>query len=180
MTDIVPNGHPAWVRANDHATYGGDIAKRNWQSQGSVNAQTDVDAASFCRLCADVAALQLVAPFAIITWTCNDSGTPAAPTITAANLMTGTTLSYEGDAAPSGYPSGARNGDGDCTFTFPSSPTDDYNVTEELTIRHCLPGSAWALTYATYLLSGSTVQVALIDATTGSGQPDAAGTLAVW
>jgi hypothetical protein len=173
-----PNGHPAWIRSNDHTTYGGNINKHNWQGQGPVNAQTDPDAQEFCRMAEDLACCARIADFAEITWTCND-GTPAAPTINSANLMTGVTTSYEGDAAPAGYPSGARNGDGDCTFTFPSSPTDDYGVSEALVICHALAGSGVTGTYATYVISGATVRVRIITASSGVGTQDATGTLVV-
>jgi len=173
-----PNGHPAWIRSNDHATYGGDLNKRNWQGQGAVNAESDVDAQGFCRLAEDLSECIRTAAFSVLSWTCNDTA-PAAPTITAVNQMTGYSTTYEGDAAPSGYPSGARNGNGDCTFTFPAIPTDAYGVSEALTLNHALPGSRTQGVTGTSVISGVTVRVRLIDVGTGTASVDPDGSLMV-
>jgi hypothetical protein len=175
-----PNGYPAWKHTSNHETYGGDLNKRNYQSQGSVNAQTDVDVAGFCRMAEDLAECTRTAPFAIISWTCNDSS-PAAPTITAANIMTGISTSYEGDAAPAGCPSGSRNGDGDCSFVFPATPTDDYGVSADLdSLIHLLPSSRTSgVTATAELTATTTVRVRLVDVGTGTGSADAEGTLVV-
>lgn len=120
-----PTGSPAWRKLNDHATYGGHTSKQNYQSQGAVNPLTDVTAEQFCRLASDVAALQRVAEFCLLTYTCNDAA-PAAPTIN------------EYDAMVSTVPTGTRNGNGDVTFRWLATYNDDYGVAGAFNIAHCL------------------------------------------
>lgn len=134
-----PSGSPAWVRTADHTDYGGHTSKVNWHGQGLVNARTDVGAESIMRLAADLAAVVRTAPLCTITLLCND-GVPAAPTIESVELMTGVRfVSYAGDSAPTGFPSGARNGNGDVTLTIPSSLTDDYSVSGSVSIIGATP-----------------------------------------
>jgi hypothetical protein len=112
---ITPSGSPAWLRANDHETYGGSATKENYASQGAINGQTDVDAKNFVRMCADLEALQRVAEFCTIRITCNDTA-PLAPTINAY-------LSMVDD-----QPTPARVGDGDARLTFATTYLDAYAV----------------------------------------------------
>lgn len=175
---MTPDGYPTWLRANDHTTYGGHTSKVNYQGEGVVNAQTDVDAAGLCRMAADMEACHRTAPFAVLTWTCNDSP-PAAPTMSAVNLMTGVTTNYEGDVAPSGFPSGARNGNGDVTFTFAGSYSDAYGVSAALTIHHALPSSNTYGVAVDAEVSGSTVRARAIAISTGTASADASGTLVI-
>ena len=134
---IVPTGSPCWVKTNDHETYGGNANKQNYASQGAINPLTDVTANQFCRLAADVAALQNVAEFATISFTCVD-GVPAAPTIDAFTGQVGTP------------PTGVRNGSSDVTFSFAASYLDDYGVSGPVNLAHAdisligfaAPGSA--------------------------------------
>lgn len=150
-----PNGYPAWVRSADHTTYGGHADKTNYQSQGVVNPQTDIGAEAFTRLVADLEAIQRTAPWCVLTVTCNDAS-PAAPTITVINQMTGVrTASYSGDAAPSGYPSAARNGNGDVTITWATSYADPYGVTGTVHVAHA--------TASAHGSSSASVAVALTD-----------------
>ena len=103
---------------------------------GAVDPLTDVSAENFSRLVSDLAALAHTAPFAVITYLTNDTS-PAAPTIETVYMMTDVrTSSYEGDAAPAGFPSATRNNHGDVTFTFSSSYNDDYGVAGALSLRH--------------------------------------------
>lgn len=120
---IVPTGHPCWVRANSHTTYGGNVNKIDYQSIGPVNPRTDIGAAQFCRLASDVAAIQLTAPFATVTYLCNDT-VAAVPTV------------EEYDAMVGAAPTGIRNGDGDITFTWLDSYADPYSVIGEVNIEH--------------------------------------------
>jgi hypothetical protein len=136
MALIIPTGLPVWVRNSDHGTYGGHPSKRNHLSQGVIDALTDLGAEQVSRLFADAAAVGRVAPFAVITFTCNDSG-PGAPNILAVSGMIGVRyVSYLGSAAPSGFPSAARNGNGDVTFTFGSSYSDPYGVGGTFVLQH--------------------------------------------
>lgn len=111
---VTPTGAPVWVRTNDHTTYGGNVNKRNYQSQGSVNAQTDISAEEYVRVCADLDAIGRVSPFAMIHYTNNDT-VPAVPTVNNYDAMVGSA------------PTGVRNGDGDVTFTWSASYNDPYS-----------------------------------------------------
>lgn len=125
---VIPTGHPLWTRAAGHANYGGHTEKRNHLSQGVVDPETDVSAQQLARLATDLASVARVAPFAYMVVQCND-GSPAAPTVTLANLANGvSSAGYEGNAAPSGFPTLARVSDGRFSITFSSSYADDYGV----------------------------------------------------
>lgn len=170
---ITPTGHPAWTRTVDHTDYGGNVNKKNYMGLGVVNALTDVGAEDFCRMCSDLAALVRVAPMWVITYLCNDTS-PAAPTIEVANGMTGVRIvSYAGNAAPTGFPSAARNGNGDVTFTFSSSYLDEYGVSgawAPQTVTTCVSGTAARV--AVWAISGSTVRVRVFsDAGTAVSDP---------
>jgi len=137
---IVPEGSPLWARTVDFAHYGGNVEKANYLSRGAIDALTDVDASQFARLTADLASVTRTAPFAVIRLLCDDT-TPAAPTIEYVHMATGVRLtSYVGTSAPAGYPSAARNGNGDVTVTFASSYTDPYGVANAFTVSHVVPG----------------------------------------
>jgi len=120
---IVPTGNPAWVRANDHTTYGGNVNKIDYQSVGPVNPRTDIGAAQFCRLVADVAAIQLTAPFAELTFLCSDTA-PAVPAIESYNSMAGA------------VPTAVRNGNGDVTFSWLDSYADPYSIVGLINMVH--------------------------------------------
>lgn len=129
-----PSGSPPWLRAAGIEDFGGHVAKANYGSVGVVNARTDVGAEAVMALSRDLVALVNTAPFAVIYLTCNDSS-PAAPTINIVNLMTGVrATTYAGDAAPAGFPSAARNGNGHVTITFDASYTDAYGVAGDFAI----------------------------------------------
>lgn len=162
---ITPTGAPAWTRQTSHVDYGGNVNKRNYMGQGVINALTDVGAEDFCRLCSDMAAVARTASMWVLTYQCKDSS-PAAPTVRAVCGMTGVQLvSYEGNAPPAGFPSAARNGNGDVTFTFDASYADDYGVSGAWAPVTCNTSvSATAAREATWVVSGSTVRVRVFDA----------------
>lgn len=138
---IVPNGSPAWERTSDHTTYGGDLNKTNWHSQGVTNARTDVGAEALCRLCEDLSAVARTAPFCVLTIACDDV-TPGPPTVSAINQMTGVTVTpYVGNAPPLGLPSVARNGNGDVTVTWAASYSDAYGISGDVNIVHADVGA---------------------------------------
>lgn len=179
---VTPSGYPVWARATAFTDYGGSAAKRDFMGVGAVNSLTDVSAAQFSRLVSDVAAIARTAAFGELTFVCSDSS-PAAPTVESALLMTGVrTSSYVSSSAPTGFPSGARNGNGDATFTFSANYSDDYSTSAALTIRgahataHATSG---AHRNATVEISGQTVRVRVTD-DAGSAVSDARVTLEVW
>lgn len=177
---ITPSGLPAWTRTADHTVYGGHLQKQNYQSQGVINPKTDFGAEALARLAADAEATTRTCPFAVITYL-NHDGSPAAPTIEAANLMTGVrTSSYEGNAAPSGVPSAARVSTGKVTFTFAASYADPYGVSAAWVPTQAILGMhGTTFLDATWSISGSTVTVCCFDAA-GAALGDRRITLSVW
>jgi len=177
---ITPEGLPAWSRTADHSQYGGHVAKTNFQSQGVVNPRTDVGAEAIVRHASDTAAAVRTAEFAVITFLCND-GSPAVPTIESCQLMTGiASAPYAGDSPPTGFPSAARNGNGDVTFTFDTSYEDDYSIAEDFAPTQADTSASGAtFAHATYVISGQTVRVRVWDAA-GVALADRRVTLTVW
>jgi hypothetical protein len=143
-----PAGVPAWLRQASASTYGGHPNKRNYQSVGPVNPETDVDAAEFIRMSADMASVARVATFCSATIVCDDS-TPGAPTVSSINQMTAvSTAGYLGDSpSHASFPTVERVSNGKVQATWPSSATDDYGVSGDITIRHV---RAWVIGAAAY------------------------------
>lgn len=136
MSGVVPSGLPAWTRTASHEQYGGDINKRNFLSQGVIDAQTDVGAQELARIAADMEALVRTMPFAVITYL-NRDASPLPPLVEVVYMMTGVVLvAYSGDAPPSGFPAAARNGTGDVTFSFASSYADPYGTAGQFGAKH--------------------------------------------
>lgn len=178
---IVPTGSPLWARTVDIAHYGGNVEKSNYLSRGAIDALTDVDAEQFARLTADAAAIARVTPFCTLTLTCEDSD-PGAPTITYVHMATGVRLvSYDGGAAPTGFPSASRNGTGDVTVTFASTYSDAYGVSGAFSISHakaCVVHTAVARAVA-QVATSTTVRLRAFDAS-DAALSNATMTLTVW
>lgn len=177
---MTPTGSPAWLRLASYAHYGGDVNKHNFLSQGSIDPTTDISAEEHARLAADMEAVARTCPFAVITYLNNDSS-PAAPTIQSVYMMTGVrSTTYAGDAAPTGFPSAARNGTGDVTFTFDSSYTDPYSVSGAFSISHVGTGvqSTTAATAVPEIATSTTVRVRCFAAGVATG--DKRVTIEVW
>ncbi len=161
---ITPAGSPAWTRSVGITDYSGNVNKQNYMGIGAIDALTDCSADEFCRATADLVACVRTAPFFVGTFLCNDTA-PAAPTVESVLMQTGVrTTSYAGGSAPAGFPAAARNGDGDVTFTFDSSYTDEYGVAGAFTPVHA-KGTAHTTTHATVttVVSGQTVRVRVFD-----------------
>lgn len=180
---VIPSGVPAWMRQNDYGSYGGHLLKRNFASRGAINPKTDVGAEAFSRIAADLAAIARTAPFGVFEILCDDA-TPAAPTVVYACLMTGVRVtSYLGSIAPSGFPSVARNGNGDFTMTFAGSYSDPYGVAGAFTLKQArasLAGSvagmattdiltATTLRVRAFIAAGTAYSSARVTVTVGSG-----------
>lgn len=134
----VPSGAPAWTRQANHVDYGGDANKSNYASQGVVDPLTDVGAQALCAIARDLTADTRTADFAKVTYNHNDTA-PAAPSIQFVHMMTGVRVTtYLGSSAPTGFPSAARNGNGDVTFTFAASYLDEYGVSGAFGIQHAI------------------------------------------
>lgn len=178
---IVPSGTPPWTRLNSLVHYGGDTNKENYLSRGAIDALTDVDASQFSRLAADVAALQRVMPFCTLTYLCSDSS-PAAPTVESVHMQTGTTLiPYIGSSPTTGFPSLARNGNGDVSITFASSYLDPYGVSGNFSITGVIPclisSSAGEVCYQ--IVSSSVVRLRAFSSA-GSALVDPRVTVSIW
>ena len=131
---VTPSGSPTWTRTADHTTYGGATDKKNYQSQGAVNARTDVTAEQFVRLAADMSSVVQTADLAVLVVTGNDTAT-SDPTVNSVQMMTGRNVSgYSGGSPPAGFPSVTRIADGHMRITFSTSLTDDYGVSGKVNI----------------------------------------------
>jgi hypothetical protein len=177
---IVPTGFPAWARTADHSHYGGHVAKKNYQSQGVTNPRTDVGAEAIVRLASDVAAAVRTAKFFSGTFTNRDTS-PAAPTVSSVEMMTGILqASYDGSAPPSGFPGAVRVSTGRVRFTFATSYTDEYGVSAAFTPRRAkASGHGSSFCTCTCSITGQTVDVFCWDAA-GNALGDKTVTLTVW
>lgn len=180
---VTPTGSPVWERSADHTSYGGHVDKVNYQGQPAVNPRTDLDAAALVRIAADLAAIGRTAPFCELTYTCDD-GTPGPPTIHAAHHMASgvRVTDYVGDAPPSGFPSAARNGDGDVTFTFDATYDDPYGVAGACSIAHATADGHYlggAVVANPDIVTATTVRVRAVDLS-DVAVADAKVTLTVW
>ena len=177
---ITPSGNPPWMRTNDLTHYGGDVNKENYLSRGAIDALTDVDAAQFSRLAADMASLQRVMPFCVLTLLCSDSS-PAAPTIEFVHMQTGISGSYLGSSPPSGFPSASRNSNGDVSITFASTYSDPYSVSGTYAVSSAIPCliSATAGEVSAELVSDTVIRLRAFS-TAGVAISDARMTVSVW
>jgi hypothetical protein len=132
---VTPTGSPAWARTADHTIYGGNVNKRNFMSEGVLNAETDVGAEDITRMAEDLAAVVRTAPFAAIAYTADDT-TPANPTVLSVRQMTGVqTSSYAGASPPTGFPAATRSGDGVTVFTWSATYQDAYGQTAYVNLK---------------------------------------------
>lgn len=132
-----PAGLPAWTRVAEIDHYGGHPEKRDFQAQGVVNPQTDVSAAAFMRMTADMAALTRVAPFCVLTVQCEDSALTAPSVVRAQQMGIVSVAGYAGASPPDvALPTLARVGDGAFTVTWPETATDDYDVSATIDLEH--------------------------------------------
>lgn len=177
---IVPAGSPAWTRVADHSHYGGNVNKRNYQSQGVTNPRTDVGAEAIVRLAADTAAAVRTAKFFSGTFLNND-GSPAPPTVQSVEMMTGVLqVPYAGGSPPAGFPAAVRIGTGHVRFTFASTYTDEYGVVAAYAPRRAkASGHGAAFVSCTCAVSGQTVDV-YCWGDTGAALADKTVTLTVW
>jgi hypothetical protein len=179
---IVPDGFPLWTRTSGISVYGGSLNKTNYQRLGVVNPRTDVGAEGFTRITGDMVAAGRAAPFAVITFLNSDSS-PAAPTVETVLMMTGVLLasSYVGNLAPTGFPSAARNGAGDVTFTFASTYTDEYGISAAFSL-HSAKCSAHGDTYFSpqwEIVTATTLRIRCLTSA-GAASSDKRVTLQVW
>jgi hypothetical protein len=177
---ITPSGTPAWTRAATHEDYGGNVDKQNYLSRGVIDALTDVGAEELCRMAADLEACVRTSPFCVMSVRCND-GTCAAPTFSSVLMQTGVrATSYEGDAAPAGFPSGARDSDGIITVVFSASYADPYGVTGAWAPSHVLVTTPDYDTLVTGSVAGTSATFRGFDPVTLEVLPDTGFDAVVW
>jgi hypothetical protein len=176
-----PNGSPPWLRNAGITDYGGSTTKADFMGQGMVNPDTDLEAAALMRLTDHMAACTRTAPFAVLNLTCDDTA-PGPPTVNYAWMMSGVCLtSYVGNAPPAGFPSAARNGDGDVTITFAASYLDAYGVSGAFAPRMAkVTANDTGNIVAVALTSGVTVRVHIFVGDTGVAATNKTFTLTVW
>lgn len=183
-----PEGAPGWTHTADISKYGGHPEKQNYAGRQGIDPLTDVNASQFARLTADLVAATLTAPLAIATIGCDDY-TPGPPLFGARRKPSDPTKTepyggacqaawgvraapYNGDGAPSHYPSASRNGTGDVTITFPATPRDGYGVAADIEIVQAFAqlygGSDPKATAVAEILSANSVRVRCFD---GLGAP---------
>lgn len=151
----IPSGLPFWARTTSAEFYGGVASKTDYQTPGVINARTDVSAAQFLRLAADLAGVARTAPVGSAQWLCNDS-VPAAPTIQFASCgATRSSAAYAGDAAPAGLPSASRLGNGSIRLTFPTNSEDDFGVAVSITPLIWIPTLQNSAGFITVVQSGT-------------------------
>lgn len=132
---ITPAGAPIWARTATIEHFGGHLDKRDFNDRAGIDPLTDVSAAQFARLTADLTAIARTAPFAELVIRLRPNG---APIVECVQMATGVRLvSYTGDEPPPGYPSARRNGASDITVTFASSYADAYGVVAPFSVRSC-------------------------------------------
>jgi hypothetical protein len=146
---ILPSGNPLWLRAPGITQYGGDANKKDYGGIGVVNAQTDISAAQYARMTADLAAVARVtplmrllvvtasgAPFAAVTWCAPAWGAP---------------VSYVDGAVPpsSIYPVVTASAATSFAVAVPASIADDYGIAGAVTPHIVIvSGGVWDGTFA--------------------------------
>lgn len=174
-----PNGDPAWLRNASHETYGGHAAKANYRSQGVVNPRTDVGAAQFVRMAADLAAVVRVQPFCTLVFLADDTnGDP--PDVEYCALQTGVrTVAYVGNNPPAGFPAVTRTSDGVHVVTFDANYLDEYGVSGAFVPRGVMVTGEGATPFDVgYTISGQAVTVYATSG--GSPEIDRRVTVEVW
>lgn len=177
---IIPTGSPSWVRNSDYTTYGGHASKINYQSQGKVNARTDVDAEDFARITADIAALMRPAEFCNLTFTARDAGV-LDPLVTKVTMQPSgvVTVSYAGGSPPTGFPAVTRVADGNYLITFSATYLDAYGVSGAWQPVHAMG----AVHGANGRDVGTTVGVSAVQVyvtSSGVASPDETVSVSVW
>ena len=124
---VTPTGLPIWSRTASFETYGGHTGKKNYNDVGLIDPTTDVSAEQFSREVADIAAMARTSPFAVMTYTQDDTGTND-PTVNYYDA-------HHGSGAAKA-PTLTRNGDGDVTITWDASYSDPYGVSQSVALRH--------------------------------------------
>lgn len=161
---VTPTGSPVWVRNADLTTYGGSPDKHNYQSQGVVNALTDVGAEEFSRMTADAVACGRTAPFATFVIQTRDMS--AVDPLVECTLMTGApSVQYDGGSPPTGFPEVTRIADGRANIEFDATYTDEYGVSATFSPKMATGNGAGSTPLSvTFDVTGQNVVIHIKDA----------------
>lgn len=125
---ILPSGNPIWLRAPGITQYGGDANKKDYGGIGVVNAQTDIGAAQFSRLTADLAAVARVTPLMRLLVVPNTAA-PHTTVSWCAPAWAPPATYTDGSVPPSSvYPTVTATVATSFLVTIPSLVADDYGV----------------------------------------------------
>lgn len=146
---ILPAGNPLWLRSPGITQYGGDVNKKDYGGIGSVNSQTDINAAQFSRLTADLAAVARVAPLVRLL-IIPSSSAPYAAVQYCAPAWAPPTAYTDGSVPPSSvYPTVTASAATSCVVTIPSAIMDDYGVSAAVHPRIVsVQGGVWGGTFS--------------------------------
>lgn len=146
-------GSPSWTRSATAATYGGHSELEDFAAQGAVDPKTDISAAEYKRICADVAAIQRTAALARIRLVCRDTPSALPPTVKEVAVQSGLRLQqYTGNAPPSGFPTITRYANGAILVVLPATLADDFGITAAPEV-HSVQGSIIASAAGSYELT---------------------------
>ena len=136
---IIPTGNPSWTRTATAASYGAHPGLHDYGNTGAINANTDVTASQYKRLCADLANAAMVAPLATmsIRWTVGPQAVFVSSIL--AQWADPLFIEYAGSSPPSSvYPTVTISGT-TVTISFPGSASDTYGVSGEIVARLVVP-----------------------------------------
>jgi hypothetical protein len=151
----LPAGYPIWARSSAAATYGGGANKRNYGGIGAVNANTDITAEQYLRLCADVAGIAMTSHLVMMELY-NAAGTFQVNWVAPVWAPPYTTP-YVGTSPPSAlYPTVTATSATACQVTLPVAPADEYGVAASISVIAAIPtllGASWSPTIYPYVFS---------------------------
>src|SRR5512147_559298 len=154
-----PTGSPIWTRATVAADYGGKATLHDYGDIGSVNANTDVNAAQYLRLCADLSAVAKTAP--LCQMVIHHTGGAWLVTYCKPLWAPEVVVAYDGATPPSSaYPSVIEDTASTCGVEFPATPTGgDFSETGALIIRAVFPAGVSTVSWQsiddqTFVLEG--------------------------
>ena len=141
---ILPSGNPLWLRAPGITQYGGDANKKDYGGIGVINAQTDISAAQYARMTADLAAVARVTPLVRLL-VVTASGAPFAAVQWCAPAWAAATSYADGSAPTSAiYPQVLCGDPTNFLVVIPSPVVDDYGISGAAVPRIVLvSGGVW-------------------------------------
>lgn len=128
---IAPAGFPIWSRATSMQYYGGNTQKRDYVGVGAINAKTDVSAAQFARITADLEEAARMATLCRLVVSVNDGAGTSQVLFASVAWAQPMTVPYDGALAPAGYPLIALSS-GIMKVGLPASAVDSYGTSADI------------------------------------------------